>query len=312
MAEQRAHGRCCATPVALVCCCLTPVAPLLDGVRDAANELYRKCVKDCDAAIKANPHCLRAYSFKGQALLKRGKKSSAASAWRAGVQAGATGGDVAVYAELRAQLDGTDKKAEPAGAAADSTPDAASTGVTPAPAAPAPAVPRSSGDAGAAEGPKAVAAASPAAPPLAAAASRGKPETGSAAAEEVIEVVGSGGSVDASAPRAKARGGAGSASKETARSKKAKRTSAQSKRKDGATDATDIAVSDTLDKFRELAQQQQRSPMAAARAQAQLAALEYVCSSTMLCVPSSRSQFCHRAAPRCSRPPSSSCRGTRM
>lgn len=70
----------------------------------AARELYRKCAKDCDEAIAADPSNLRAYSFKGQAMMARKKTKDALVAWRAGMEAGKASGDVSVLLDLRAQI----------------------------------------------------------------------------------------------------------------------------------------------------------------------------------------------------------------
>ena len=52
---------------------------------EAGLELFRKCIKTCDAAIAANPHFVRAYLVKGRAHAKVGQATKAAKAWRAGL-----------------------------------------------------------------------------------------------------------------------------------------------------------------------------------------------------------------------------------
>ena len=50
-------------------------------------ELNRRCLKTCDEALAMDPSCLRAYLYKGRALVALGKGSKAAAAWRAGLEA---------------------------------------------------------------------------------------------------------------------------------------------------------------------------------------------------------------------------------
>jgi hypothetical protein len=66
-----------------------------------ALELNRKCIKDCDAAIGIDKCNLRAYLLKGKAYqaLKKGKKAT--HTFNEGVVAGANGGDVFLFIELR-------------------------------------------------------------------------------------------------------------------------------------------------------------------------------------------------------------------
>ena len=64
-----------------------PYAAALCNVAAAelAMELNRRGVRTADAAIKADPKCLRAYVLKGRGLAALGKRTKAVDAWRIGV-----------------------------------------------------------------------------------------------------------------------------------------------------------------------------------------------------------------------------------
>ena len=75
-------------------------------------ELYRRSVKDCDAAIQLDGVCLRAYLTKGMALQRMSKKKKALQSWRQGVDAANNAADtcnvdMVVLLQLQSSLGST-------------------------------------------------------------------------------------------------------------------------------------------------------------------------------------------------------------
>eukprot|EP01114_Cavostelium_apophysatum_P012936 TRINITY_DN3022_c0_g1_i3.p1 TRINITY_DN3022_c0_g1~~TRINITY_DN3022_c0_g1_i3.p1 ORF type:complete len:752 (-),score=181.03 TRINITY_DN3022_c0_g1_i3:565-2820(-) len=69
-------------------------------------ELFRRCIKDCDAALKLDSTFLRAYLRKGLALTSMGKKEEARKVWTQGQAAATSGSDIDLYMELKRCLMG--------------------------------------------------------------------------------------------------------------------------------------------------------------------------------------------------------------
>ena len=96
------------------------VLDLLDGstaaslcnraVASLELELYRACIRECDAAIRLDPACLRAYHLKGLALTRMGKSGEAEPCWRAGIEAGRATpvADLWILRDLLTALNATD------------------------------------------------------------------------------------------------------------------------------------------------------------------------------------------------------------
>lgn len=85
-------------------------------------ELFRACVRECDAALRLEPICLRAYHLRALALIRMGKGKEARTSIMEALAAGEDGqGDMWVYRDLSAllsTLDDDGKGPAPSGPAA--------------------------------------------------------------------------------------------------------------------------------------------------------------------------------------------------
>ncbi|CAN0064871.1 unnamed protein product [Discosporangium mesarthrocarpum] len=86
-------------------------------------EMFRGCLRDCDWAIKMDPHSLRAHILKGEAHRRLGNKEKAQRAFEAGVAIGTGAGDVILFAELQTRLQATREESDSAPLPAPWTPD---------------------------------------------------------------------------------------------------------------------------------------------------------------------------------------------